>query len=205
MFHVCTSNGLGFCMACRSEGASLASPVAGNVSALRATLAFLVERSRLSKVAQGLAADAAGMGLATAAKALTGLVSPLATCHDASTLRSLSARMDRNRSEIERTAEGRARRAAKASAKAAKAKAAGIAAQASLIALRVSQDATYRVWIKFARGAHAVQIATEAPKGFREARASIKVRGEAPGLRYGAAERIRDGIQRKLAPARRHG
>ena len=51
-------------------------------------------------------------------------------------------------------------------------------AQASLIAKRGSMDATYRVWIKFARGASDLVIATDAPKGYREARASRKVRGD---------------------------
>ena len=78
-----------------------------------------------------------------------------------------------------------------------------IASQAETFALRASMDATWRVWIRFARGAHDVRLSREAPKGYQEARASRKVRGDSPGLRYGAAERIADGIGRKLAPVAR--
>jgi hypothetical protein len=208
--HGCASGPGGTCPACNSGPVLIFAESSSEgrtkraAPALVTARAFVADRSRLSKVAHGLAKDAAGIGLVTASKALAGLVEPLATASDRKALGSLTARMERNRSEIEKATEGRARRAAKATAKAAKRHAKRIAAQASLIALRVSQDATYRVWIRFARGAHAILIATEAPKGFREARASVKVRGDSPGLRYGAAERIRDGISRKMAAPRRH-
>lgn len=204
MFHVCTSNGLGYCAECRREGASLASPVASLVSALRAVRAFLKARASASRAAHGLAADAAGMGLDSVAKATTALVGALAGAESPGTLRDLVSRLETYKGEVVRASEGSRRRAAKAAAKAAKAQAVKVAAQAERIALRASMDATYRVWIKFARGAHSVVVSREAPKGHREARASVKVRGDAPGLRYGAAERIRDGIKGKLAAPRRH-
>jgi hypothetical protein len=109
------------------------------------------------------------------------------------------------KAEAERAAAAATRREIANKAKAAKIQKERIATQAALFTKRTSMDATYRVWIKFARGAHDLRIASEAPKGYRESRASAKVRGENPGLRYRECESIRDGIARKFAanPTRR--
>jgi hypothetical protein len=194
--HVCASNVFGFCTPCATVVNRFLLASAAMVTftvSVPETFSSLERRRIGRKVTQAAKVAKVAQTAAKAAQRAADAVTAEADRRAANVV-----------SEAQRAAEGAARRAIKAAEKAAKVKAAGIAAQASLIALRVSQDATYRVWIRFARGAHAILIATVAPKGFREARASVKVRGDSPGLRYGAAERIRDGISRKMAAPRRH-
>ena len=201
MFHNCVSNGFGFCMTCRREGASLASPVTAPLKALRARRAFVRERAMLARSAFGLARDAGGMGLATVASACDKLTPALASAETREALAPLISKLDTYKGEIVRASEGARKRAEKAAEKAEKAVAERIAAQARLIALRASAT-LYVVAIRFAGGAHDLRIVAVGeplPKGFRESRACQRTRGAALGLRHRDAETVRDGVARKMA------
>lgn len=72
--------------------------------------------------------------------------------------------------------------------------------QAATIAHRVSMGLEWLIVVKFAGGARDIRIVKvgETPKGYAESRACRKTRGEAPGLRFITAERVRDNIIRKM-------
>lgn len=93
-----------------------------------------------------------------------------------------------------------ARRIGKRALKSDKRQAKRIALQAETIALRVSMGLEWLIVVKFVGGARDIRIVgvDAIPKGYQESRACRKTRGDAPGLRYIAAERVRDNIIRKM-------
>jgi hypothetical protein len=205
--HVCASGAGGTCPACNSGPVLSLLPVgtdglASNVSGVRRVRRFLRDRAETARRLRAVASDAVGSGLPDVAKAASKAAPLAAVAYTAQALAPLTRKADTLTGEVRRVAEARARRAETAKAKAAKAQAERVADQAALFALRASMDATYRVWIRFARGAHAIKVATEAPKGFREARASRKVRGDRPGMRFREAETLAANIERKMGASR---
>ena len=81
-----------------------------------------------------------------------------------------------------------------------------IVEQADTFAKRTSMDATWRVWLLFVCGVAEIRLSTEQPtimvrgrkRAMPEARASVKTRGKAFGLRFHEAETILRNVERKL-------
>lgn len=183
MFHVCTSNASGFCMACKRERASLASPVSSAVKALRAVRGFLTDLAACER-------DAHAFGLSGVSRGLAKVYSAPGK------LSTLRGKLAVYQGEVDKAHQGAVKRAEQAD----KAKARKIAAQASLIALRASQAREWTVAVRFLRAAHDVRLckADALPKGYSESKAARKVRGDQPALLYREAERLADNLARKL-------
>lgn len=183
MFHVCTSNEAGFCMACRAEGASLAPSVRPKRDALRKVRSFLSDMARCER-------DAHAFGLAGVSRGLVKLASAPGS------VASLRNRLATYQAEVDKAHQGAVKRAKQAE----KATARKVAKQASLIALRSSMALEWTVAVCFRRGAHEVRVVKSdaIPRGFSESKAARKVRGDSPALRFREAERLADNLSRKL-------
>jgi hypothetical protein len=216
--HVCRSNDFGQCGPCLAFPGRLLT-ARGSVTTETLETLTGAERRRIGRKAIKVAAqNAKREALALAAAQAAQAVADAAE-REARRKRGAAAH------EAEKAARGAAARKAKAAKRERIEAAARIAAQAALIALRVSQDATWRVFVLFAHGTHEVSAArpVETPEGVRwlteenrpvlgrETRVSRKVRGDAPGIRFGGyqgAELIRDGQAKAFAakaPGRKVG
>ena len=173
--HVCRSNALGYCGACRAEGLALAAPVTGAVKALRARRAFERDRAEAVRSALYLSNRLGRAGLTALAPKAEALAPRAERAESREALAPVLAKLATYTGEAERAERARERRNAKAAERAESARERKAAERRAEAERLRDPEAVWTVAVRFARGARDLRVVRldSLPNGYRESRAAL--------------------------------